>query len=192
VNSFHPEPRLSTGDRATLTDYKASGYDRGHMAPNGDMPTTGAQQESFSLANMIPQSKRINEGVWEGIETAVRNAVERGEGAYLITGPLFEGKTLQQINDRVLVPTAVFKMVYFPDKHRGAAYVATNDRDADTHDYDVVSVADLEKRIGINLLPGVPDSVKAVRAELPSPEIRGHGKSKAKSRRAHRSTWIVQ
>jgi len=78
INSFHPEPKLRATDRATLADYKASGYDRGHMSPNHDMPTPSAQGESFSLANIVPQAPKINQNLWEGIESAVRGTVESG------------------------------------------------------------------------------------------------------------------
>jgi endonuclease G len=191
INSFHPEPRLSPSERSTLADYKASGYDRGHMSPNHDMPTASAQEESFSLANMVPQARKINQNLWEGIETAIRNALKPGAGAYVITGPIFEGTSLQQLNDRVMVPTSVYKVVYFPDSHRGAAYIATNAKDATTTDYDVVSIAELEQRIGINLFPGLSANVKQIRADLPAPEIHGHGKAGSK-RRKRNSTWIVQ
>ena len=43
------------------------------MSPNGDMGTPEAQQQSFSLANMIPQAPKLNRVLWEGIESAVRN-----------------------------------------------------------------------------------------------------------------------
>ena len=76
VNLFHEEKRLPPGERATLDDYKQSGFDRGYMAPSGDMLDEQSQGESFSLANMVPQATENNRGVWMHIEKAVRKQAE--------------------------------------------------------------------------------------------------------------------
>src|SRR5450830_1386731 len=177
-DSFHPENSLPAQDRAELSDYSRSGYDRGHMSPNGDMSNRSAQAESFSLANMVPQVHTNNAGVWAGIEGAARQlAVNEGE-VYVVSGPAFIGSNVQRIGN-VLVPTHLWKVLYSPAQHRAGAYVITND---DTRTYSSVTVSALEKMIGVSLLPGLSQKIRDSGMELPKPASqRGGNRRKSQS-----------
>jgi DNA/RNA endonuclease G (NUC1) len=131
ADAFHDEERLPPAMRARLDDYLRSGFDRGHMAPAGDMPTDTAQAESFTLANVVPQDRTMNRNVWAAIEESVRRlAVERGT-LFVLTGPIFSGDSSESINGRVLVPTQVFKAIY--DPARRIAPTATGARSRSRH-----------------------------------------------------------
>lgn len=177
--NFHAEDRLPEAERAELDDYEKSGYDRGHLSPNHDMPDRDAQQESFVLTNMVPQAPKVNRGLWAEIEKTVRQQVQAGNSLYVITGPMFEGSSLTQLNKRVMVPTAVFKAVYDPKSQRAGAYVVTNDRNAPDIKAEIMSIAALEQRLKINLFPAIPDSVKSTRWPLPDPTGPTTGQTKA-------------
>lgn len=165
IDSFHAESALPASDRAELSDYARSGYDRGHMAPNADMPTRTAQAESFSLANMVPQVHANNAGIWSGMEQAVRRlAGEQGQ-VYVVSGPAFLGTDLRKIGN-VLVPTHLWKAIYSPGLQQAAAYVIRND---ESKDYRVVSIAQLEQMVGIDALPGLPQPVRNASMALPQP-----------------------
>lgn len=162
-NSFHPEPKLPYGQRAELKDYARSGFDRGHMAPNGDMPDRRSQHESFTLANMVPQDADNNRHVWAGIEQAVRKLAKKEGDLYVITGPAFIGGNLRKVGN-VIVPSHLYKVVYSPRQRAGAAYFVENR--SDVH-YETMSVAQLENRVGINLLPSLTARQKDVMLRLP-------------------------
>ena len=157
-NSFHPEARLPASARAELSDYARSGYDRGHMAPNGDMPDRDSQHESFTLANMVPQDAEVNRHIWAGIEGMVRKMAQKEGDLYVITGPAFIGGNLQKVGN-VLVPTHLYKLVYSPQQHAGAAFFIENRADAQ---YEMLSIAQLEDKVGINLLPSLTPAQKTV------------------------------
>ncbi len=165
-NAFHEEPRVPEEERSELSDYRRSGFDRGHMAPNGDMSTPDAQEESFSLANMIPQDPCNNEVLWEGIESAVRDIALSGDDVYVVTGPAFLGAELQSLKGRVLVPTHIYKAIYVPSRNAAAAYFAPND---DSQNWDTLSIAELETRVGIDVFPQLDAKVRRHAMILPAP-----------------------
>jgi endonuclease G len=111
---FHPDDRLPAVDQAQLSDYSRSGFDRGHMSPSGDMPTADAQKESVSLSNMVPQVGSLNRGVWERIESAVRDRANEDGQLYVVTGPAFLDANVQSLQGRVLIPSMTWKAIYDP------------------------------------------------------------------------------
>lgn len=175
-DSFHAEDALPESDRAELSDYEKSGYDRGHMAPNADFATRKAQAESFSLANMVPQVHENNAGVWAGIESAARQLATAEGDIYVISGPAFIGGNIKKIGN-VMVPTHIWKVIYSPAQHKAGAYLVTN---SETRDYAVLTVAKLEKMVGLSLLPGLPQQVRDAGMDLPKPESRQDRRKKPK------------
>lgn len=164
-DNFHEETRIPEAYRSTLADYRGSGYDRGHMAPNGDMSRTEAQFDSFSLANIVPQAPKNNQEVWRKLEEAVRAIVTKHhKDVYVVTGPIFEGKKLKTIGNGVIVPSAVYKAVYLPKQGIIGAYYAPNN---DSQQIKVVSVCYLEEKLGINLFPQLTEQQKRNIYQLP-------------------------
>ncbi|HCL60780.1 MAG TPA: endonuclease [Acinetobacter sp.] len=164
-DNFHEETRLNAAHRATLADYRGSGYDRGHMAPNADMPNKAAQSDSFSLANMVPQAPKNNQQVWRELEEATRAIVtKQKQDVYVITGPVFAAKKLKTIGKGVIVPTAVYKAIYMPKTGAIGAYYAPNDNSLKVR---IVSVCYLEEQLGINLFPQLTEEQKRNTYHLP-------------------------
>lgn len=167
VNAFHPESAVPEEFRSQLRDYVSTGYDRGHLTPSGDEWSRESQQETFTLANMIPQNPDNNQNLWEGIEQSVRDmASEEGE-LYIVTGPAFT-KNLRV--GRLLVPTMIFKAVYAPSLHKAAAYMVAN---GPGRAWTQVPISYLVTISGINPFPGLSASETVNELALPWP--RPHG-----------------
>lgn len=165
-DSFREESRLPHGVRATLADYKQSGYDRGHLAPNGDMATKSQQFDSFSLANIAPQNGTHNRTLWRHIETTTRYLSYKHGETYVITGVLFQGKNINAIGSGVLVPSHFFKAIYVPSLHKAGVYFSPN---VENGSYEVLNLAQFAQQTGINLMPSLPNDVQNTTFELPRP-----------------------
>ncbi len=176
-NDFHAESRLPRNQRAELSDYARSGFDRGHLAPNGDMPDKRSQRESFTLANMVPQDGDHNRHIWAPIEGEVRKMAKKEGQLYVITGPAFLGNNLRKVGN-VLVPSHLYKVVYSPRQKMAAAWFTENRAHADIQ---VIPVAELERIVGIEFLPSLSQQQKERMLRLP--------KIKQKKQKQDRDFW---
>lgn len=110
-NNFKVDYKIST-ESAKLTDYKGSGYDRGHLKPAGD--ATCSQElmdETFLMSNMSPQHPSFNRGMWKTLEGYVRTLAETNDSIYVYTGGVLKDG-LRKIGDGVSVPATFYKVIY--------------------------------------------------------------------------------
>jgi endonuclease G, mitochondrial len=167
TNRFYEEARLPAAERAALKDYKARlddgrRFDRGHMAPAGDMWTDDGMAQSFSLANMVPQAPRNNRRTWASIERATRKYVLRASGdVFVFTGPVFERPVETLGAGEVWIPKYLYKLVYDPATGRSWGHWLENTDEARVR--APISYDELVHRTGIEFLKG--DGQAAIKHE---------------------------
>jgi endonuclease G len=92
-SDFHEDNEVSWKHRSALSDYRGSGYDRGHLVAAADQKGSQEDMDStFSLSNISPQvGDGFNRDYWAKLEQFVRDVVQEksGRAAYVATGPLF-------------------------------------------------------------------------------------------------------
>ena len=111
-NNFHPESALPAGfKRVTPDDYTGTGFDRGHVCNSKDRTASEADNsETFSMANMLPQTPDLNRQVWESLESYSRTLAQKGNELYIIAGGYGSAKTIGKSN-KVTVPTNCWKII---------------------------------------------------------------------------------
>ena len=162
TDRFFADARLPMAERAALSDYKNAQVTelkqvtRGHMASAGDMPNPTETEPSLSLANMVPQEGQHNSGAWKKIETDTRQYALRTKGdVFVITGAVFSHASRPTIGkNEVHVPSHIFKLVY--DEQEQKAWAHWHANAVDVKAGEPISYAQLKRRIGMELLPGVP------------------------------------
>ncbi|MDT5158134.1 MAG: endonuclease mitochondrial [Acidobacteriota bacterium] len=111
-NNFHPEQALPKGfNRVTPDDYTGTGFDRGHVCNSKDRTANEADNsETFSMANMLPQTPDLNQHVWKGLEDYCRTLAQKGNQLFIIAGGYGSAKSIGRAN-KVNVPTNCWKIV---------------------------------------------------------------------------------
>lgn len=88
-------------------------YTRGHLAPNyliGKLYGRAGQLATFLMSNVSPQSRRLNELLWQRLEEAEIDVVAPAMGQlYVLTGPLF-GDARVVLRSGIPVPEAFFRI----------------------------------------------------------------------------------
>ena len=158
-NPFAADNDLPVGQRAELSDYKGSGFDRGHMAPAADMKWNDqAMVESFLLSNMAPQvGIGFNRGIWARLEDRVRSwTLSRGR-LIVITGPIHGDEDRRIGENGVAVPAGFFKIVFDPEANRAIGFKFQNRKlmGEDIANF-VVPIREIEDDTGLDFLAELP------------------------------------
>ena len=165
--SFVEDREVKYANRATLKDYKGSGYDRGHCVPNGDVNhDQRSQNESFYLSNIFPQKASLNRKGWKKMEYVVRGLALRYGKVNIVTGSIYNYgsySSAKKIGARkVIVPTHFYKVVYSAADKKMWAWLMPNSSvpENKAHQYRV-SVDTIEKFANIDLFNQIPIKYQA-------------------------------
>jgi len=110
TNAFVKDETTPNGPRPD--DYAGTGFDKGHMSPDGDQSwSQQVEYESFLMTNMAPQAGSLNRGIWKLLETNVRGwAVQLNQPYTVYVGGIY-GVTDKKIGNGVVVPHGFYKIV---------------------------------------------------------------------------------
>ncbi|HPY82414.1 MAG: DNA/RNA non-specific endonuclease [Bacteroidales bacterium] len=163
TNTFKKDPNIVVGS-ASAVDYRKSGYDRGHLAPAGDMKwNVQAMKESFYYSNISPQLPQLNRGVWKKLEDKVRDWVHIYDTLYIITGPILHDSLPTIGINKVAVPEYFYKIVllYSSVKQDAVGFIIPNSPyvHKDFEKY-MVSVDSVEKHVNMSFFMQVPKNVR--------------------------------
>lgn len=165
TNDFRPDPFIPLQFSATNGDYKASGYDRGHLAPAADMSwSADVMSESFYFSNMTPQEPGFNRGIWKKLEDQVRQWAKSFDTLLIVTGPLPDSFKGYIGPGRVAVPAAFYKAIVAWQNHsaRGIAFVIPNTSSTLPIATFALTIDSLETLLSCNLFAALPEPSQQV------------------------------
>lgn len=164
-DDFQPDPDVKKGSTAEDSDYRGSGYDRGHMCPAADNKySEQAMTECFYFSNMCPQLHSLNGGDWKELEEKCHKWARKYESIYIVCGPIVYSsypKTIGQ--NKITVPDAFYKVIMRQDKDGDAkaiGYVFKHKKQNKPLKEYAVSVDEVEELTGIDFFSKLPDDVE--------------------------------
>jgi endonuclease G len=160
-NKFFKDPDVKTGSASDI-DYKGSGYDRGHLAPAGDMSySEETMLESFYYSNMSPQDPSFNRGIWKRLEEKVRNWAVLYQSVYVVTGPVLSEGNITPTNG-LAVPNYYYKVILDArSAHlQGIGFIMRNEGASGDLKAFAVSIDSVERFTGIDFFPRLPDKTE--------------------------------
>jgi endonuclease G len=152
TNAFAADQSVPGG--ATPDDYAGTGYDKGHMSPDGDLSwDPQVEYESFLMTNMSPQAGSLNRGIWKLLETSVRGwAVQLNQSYTVYVGSVYNAQDLK-IGRGVVVPHAFYKIVINNQTNEVAGWMFPHVKPYPNLGNDLtrfrLSVADIQKQGGV-------------------------------------------
>jgi len=172
-DNFRPDPKVRTKS-AYPSDYKRSGYDRGHLVPAGDMNfDKRAMSETFYMSNMSPQLRNFNGGIWRELEENTRDWAKKYKHLYVVSGPVLTVSSIDKIGrNQVSVPRTYYKVLLdlTPPETKAIGFILDN-KVSDKHLSNfAVTIDEVEALTGIdffhNLLSSEEEEILESQTEI--------------------------
>lgn len=163
------------GPQADKEDYRNSGWDRGHMAPAGDMKWSAkAMDESYYFTNICPQNHELNTGDWKELEEKCRNWAEKYGSLYIVCGPIITDNTHGTLGEnKVVIPDKFFKVLLTQKegKWKGVGFIFHNPPKRDSRistkppvnrplESYTATIDEVEAVTGLDFFHKLPDSTE--------------------------------
>ncbi len=164
TDDFREDPHIKTKS-AALSDYRESGYHRGHLAPSADMKMNHkSMSESFYLSNMSPQHGSLNTGIWLSLEKLVRQWAREKGSIYITTGPIFKDNLESIGNNRVTVPGYYYKAIlyYTQNDAKTIGFIFPNKKCSNNLAQYVTTLDSIESLTGLDLYYALPDTIEEI------------------------------
>lgn len=176
-DNFRQDPEVPSQYQTTLSDYKGSGFSRGHLCPSGDRLCSQEQNgQTFYLTNMQPQWQRHNGGLWQQLETYVRNVADNFDTLYVVKAATIDQPSQVYTTAEVAAQNSSFDGVvprYFYMALLGyrksanqytamGIWTVHENRSvslSSVADY-AITIDELEKRTGIDFFCNLPDNIE--------------------------------
>ena len=163
-DNFRPDPSIPT-ESASLSDYRGSGYDRGHLIPAADLSwSEEAMDDSFYMSNMSPQDPQFNRGIWGSLEATVRNFADTEGAIYVVTGPVLTDGPYKTIGkNEVSVPNYYYKAIldYTEPEIKAIGFLLPNKESKASLESFATTIDELEKVTNLDFFPKLPDVQEA-------------------------------
>lgn len=168
ADPFQPDPDLPKNVRTELSDYKGSGYSRGHICASADrLNSKEANEQTFYLSNIMPQTSKLNEGTWQNMENQVRkwNNNQYRDTLYVVKGGTIDDNHILSNSRTGLTVPAYFYMGIVSklgNKYRGIAFILEHNNpgnSASPKNY-IFTIDQLEQMTGIDFFCNLPDNIE--------------------------------
>ena len=146
------------------SDYKHSGFDKGHMSPSAENKwSRNAMYDCFVMTNMCPQDHALNSGAWSTLEKKERIWAQRDSLLIIVAGPIYTNSDIKTIGyGKVRIPSAFFKVILAPDipQPRAIGFIYPNFRAPGNMQNYSMTVDKVEEITGYNFFHALPDEIE--------------------------------
>ena len=124
---FYAEPTLPQSEQIEPNNYKGTGYDRGHMAPDAAFDwSKESLNATYSMANIIPQLAEVNREEWSRAEEHARKMAKKYNEITVVNLIVFDENITKIGKTPVALPKGFYKIMYNISKNYQECYYYSN------------------------------------------------------------------